>query len=64
VELKIIDCNDYDNFMHDYWEHAEDYAPTITDYLQKCGFRSIVFMNGARWQISDEEYTWFILKWG
>jgi hypothetical protein len=76
VELKIIEFASYPKFIREYVRFLEDNPQYVgldpLEVLPQFGIRSAILIEvqgsyarqqNEYHQISDEDYTWFILRW-
>jgi hypothetical protein len=62
--MKVINIFDFPKFVNYYDAISFTIYKTWEDCLKDSGINSPVFYeNTYNLEITDEEYTWFILKW-
>ena len=59
--MKWFNVTNFPNFR----KEALNYPGTLDDTMRRMGFKSATFrFRGANaWGLSEEEYTWFVLRW-
>jgi|688.fasta_scaffold33487_15 hypothetical protein len=57
-----FNIKDFPNFR----KEALNYSGTLDDTMRRMGYKTATFKaNGTvnAWGLSEEEYTWFVLRW-
>lgn len=51
--------------LHEEWIKEPNDELDCDEFIRRLGFKSCVYVDrGGWWEMSDEDYTWFILRWG
>lgn len=57
-----INLTDYNKLLDEYFVHVD--TVTLLEFLASVGFTTIINIGFRHWDISESEYTMFLLKWG
>ena len=60
--MKTINIYNFPKFM-DAWDLPQYAGMSGGECMRALGFKSARYMGGNYWGLSDEDYTWFILRW-
>ena len=60
--MKMVDIYKFDKFIDTWTDEYKHFAGD--ECMQALGFKSAKYnlLDGV-WELSDEDYTWFILRW-
>jgi len=55
--------------LHNEWIDLDDESMDLDEYIRSIGYKSCKFIRydydiKSHWELSDEDYTWFMLRWG
>ena len=60
--MKAVDLREFPTFYHTWCNTSNR---TGDRYLRDCGYASAVYNPRSKfWEMSDEDYTMFVLRWG
>lgn len=63
--MKKIDIIDFPKFYRSWIDDINARNLTGDRYLRACGYKSTIYNTATHiWEMSDSDYTMFILKWG
>jgi hypothetical protein len=60
--MKWFDISQFPKFRR----ASENYSGTVDEKMRRMGYKTATFeANGTMnaWGLSEEEYTWFVLRW-
>jgi hypothetical protein len=64
--MKTFNINDFPRFLDEWilYPDFSSYHHAAADYMRQVGFKSARFVNiEVGWGLSDEEYTWFLIRY-
>ena len=56
------------NNLYNEWMDTDDELLDLDEYIRSIGYKSCKYIPhehnmSGHWELSEEEYTWFILRW-
>jgi hypothetical protein len=62
--MKQFYMKDYPKFKQHCYRNSTGYIIPFEDHLQTSGFKSAIRGSpGKGFEMSDEDFTWFVLRW-
>ena len=53
------------NNLYNEWMDTDDELLDLDEYIRSIGYKSCKYIGGisGHWELSEEDYTWFIMRW-